>query len=215
MKRLIQISLLIVGIALLTSCKKEEMQTNIRLCDNQHFLYSSDGSKAYFKQSLSEIGIVFEQDEVTMELAKSILSKYSFLNFNVLTNNYSRIQVGINENVVDCAKIKDYLMVLNNDDEIFSATPIFYTSENDPDSNFMLLAEVLTKNDEKIISESDFVNFAETMNLELINAEHGTQHFKVKEVKTGFESLEIANQRYESGKVKYAEPNMVIKIINH
>ena len=70
---------------------------------------------------------------------------------------------------------------------------------------------MLTENNKEIISESDFINFAETMNLELIKSEYSTQHFKVKEVETGFEALEIANQIFESGKVHYSHPNFIAK----
>lgn len=201
----------IIGITLLTSCKKEEALSGVKLCDSEHFYYSPEGSKVFFKQSLSEIGIVFEQDEVTKELAASILNKYSFIDFNVETNYYKQIKVRVKENV-DCTHINNYLMELNKDNEIFSATPVFYTSENNPNSSFMLLSEVLTKNREDIISESDFINYAETLNLELIEADYGTQYFKVKDIKTGFESLDISNQIFESGKVEYAEPNIVIEI---
>jgi hypothetical protein len=106
---------------------------------------------------------------------------------------------------------KNLLKELNRNNEIYSATPVFYTSDNTLDSYWILLSEVLTKNNEEFYSESDFINFAETMNLELIKSKYSTQHFKVKEVETGFEALEIANQIFESGKVHYSHPNFIAK----
>lgn len=215
MKRLIKFLLLIVIGFLLFSCEREETLSNIRLCDSEHFYYAAPDSKIYLRQSLSEIWIVFEQDEVTKELAELILNKYSFIDMNVIASNYNQISVRINENVTNCIAVNDYLKVLNEDDEIFSATPVFYFSENDPDSYYILLSEVLAKNNENYISESDFIDYAKTINLELIEAKYSTQHFKVKEIKTGFEALEISNQIYESGKVQYAHPNFIVKIERH
>ncbi len=213
MGRLIQFQLLtIMGLTLLVSCKKDETLSNKRLCDNGYFYYTTPNSKIFLKQSLSEIWIVFEEDTVTKELAQSILNKYPFINMNVMANNYKQISVRINEILTDCAIVNDYLKVLNEDDEIFSATPVFYFSDNDPDTYYILLSEVLTKNNENIISEPDFIDYAETMNLELVKAQYSTQYFKVRKVKTGFEALEIANQIYESGKVEYAHPNCIVKI---
>lgn len=60
--------------------------------------------------------------------------------------------------------------------------------------------------------EDEFINHAETLNLELERSKYSTQHFKVKEVETGFEALEIANQIYESGKVQYSHPNFIARI---
>ena len=127
---------------------------------------------------------------------------------------YDRFIAIINESS-DCANFKNLLKELNRNNEIFSATPVFYTSDNILDSYWILLSEVLTKNNEEFYSESDFINFAETMNLELIESKYSTQHFKVKEVETGFEALEIANQFYESGKVHYSHPNFIAKIELH
>lgn len=216
MKRLIQLPVgLFTVLALLASCERDEAVTKVRLCSSEYFYYTTGNSKVYFKQSLSEIFIVFAQDEVTKEAAELMLSKYTFLDKNVLASNYKQVSVRINESVADCAVINDYLSVLNDDQDIFSATPVFYYSANDPNSYFILLSEVLTKNIEDVISEADFINYAKSKNLELVEAKYATQYFRVKEVKTGFEALEIANQLYESGKVVYAQPNGIVKIEPH
>ena len=219
MKRLLQFPLLAtIGFSLLISCEKDGPVSKMRLCDdNGNFYYAGVGKIYLGRQSLSEIFIVFEQEEVTKELAESILSKYSFINNNAIAgnNNYRQLWIIFNETLTDCIQVNNYLKELNNDDEIYSATPIFYTNENDPNSYFVILSEVLTKNDENIISESDFIDYAETKNLELIKAEYSTQYFKVKKVETGFESLEIAQQIYESGKAEYSHPNLIVKIELH
>lgn len=216
MKRLRVLSIFAtIGFTLLISCGKDEPKSKMRLCaDNGNFYYSGGGKIYLGKQSLSEIYIVFEQEEVTKGLADSLLSKYSFITNNIIAgnNNYHQIWVRINEALTDCKQVNDYLKELNNDDEIFSATPIFYRNENDPNSYFVVLSEVLTKNDENIISESDFIDYAETKNLELINARYSTQYFKVKNVATGFESIELAQQIYESGQAAYSHPNFIVKI---
>tara|TARA_R110001592_G_scaffold105385_1_gene296235 strand:+ start:23276 stop:23848 length:573 start_codon:yes stop_codon:yes gene_type:complete len=190
----------------------------MRLCDDkENFYYSGEGKIYLGKQSLSEIYIVFEQENITKELAESILSKYSFITNSAITGyiNYDQVWLRINEPLTDCMQVNNYLKELNQDDEIYSATPIFYTNEKDPNSYFVLLSEVLTKIDENIISESDFIDYAETKNLELISSSYSIQYFKNKKVETGFESLEISQQIYESGKAAYSHPNFIVKIELH
>jgi hypothetical protein len=198
--------------ALYSGCQSEQINSN--LCDDEYFIYSGElNEKIYFKQSQSEIWIVFENDQLSKELAEDILSKYPFLEVNQASSNYNQLGVRIKmkENVNDCRVIQDYLLELNSDDEIFSATPIFYFAENDPESYLIILSEILTKNKNDVIVESDFIDFAEDFGLELIEANYSTQYFRIKEVKTGFESLEIAKHIYESGKVEYSQPNFIAK----
>jgi len=204
--------LAVIVFTLQFSCQQEEDSPTTTECDTEYFYYTTPDSKYYLTQSLSEIWIVFNQEEVSRELAESILSKYSFIDMDGIADDDNQVMVKINHYVNDCAVVNDYLKVLNEDDEIFSATSVFYGTE-DPDAYFILLSEVLTKNHADLISESDFIDFAETMNLELVEAKHSTQRFKVKDTKTGFEALEISNQIFESGKVQYSHPNSIIEII--
>jgi hypothetical protein len=216
MEPLNKLSLLtIIGLVLLVSCEDNDDLLDTRQCDNMFVYSATSDSKIYLNQSLSEIFIEFEQDSVTEDLAEVILSKYSFIDMNVSASNYNKITVRINESVAECTLVNDYLKILNEDDEIYSATPVFYLSENNPDSYYILLSEVLAKNNEGLIKESDFIEYAENLNLELIEAKYSTQYFKVKEVRTGFEALEIANKIFESGKVQYAHPNSIMKIERH
>ncbi len=205
----------LIVLTLLTSCEKEDIPSSRELCSDEYFYYSG-GSKISLKHSLNEVWIVFDQNDLTGELAKSILEKYSFINTdNLLADSYyNKVWANMNENC-DCTGFKNYLKELNKDSEIFSATPVFYTSDNDLNSYWILLSEVLTKNNGEFISESEFINYAETLNLEFEESKYSTQHFKVKEVETGFEALEIANQIYESGKVQYSHPNFIAKIVLH
>ena len=142
-----------------------------------------------------------------------MLAQYSYINTNIgLGNNYKKIRVKINKKC-NCDDVKSYLIAMNKDNETFTATPVFYTSDNDPDSYWILESQVLTQNNEDVISESNFIDYAETMGLELIESKYSMLYFKVKEVKTGFESLEIANRIYESGKAQYAHPNFIVEIV--
>lgn len=204
--------LLLFGIIFFTSCEKEENLSNPQLCGDEYFYYT-DNSRIFLKHSLYEVWIEFKQNNVTGETAKSILNHYSFLNTKNLsaTKFYDRFKAIINENC-NCDEFKGYLKELNKNSEIFSATPVFYSSDNDPMSYMILLSEVLTENNEEIIPEPEFIHYAEALNLKLIESQYSTQHFKVKEVETGFEALEIANQIYESGKVEYSHPNFIAHI---
>jgi len=207
--------LLLIGLIFFASCENKENLSNPQLCADAYFYYSG-GSKVFLKHSLNEVWIEFGESDVTGEIAKSILNKYSFINTDNFSTDsyYDRFKAIINEKC-DCKDFKDLLIELNKDNEILSATPVFYTSDNDPNSYWILLSEVLTENDGELITESEFINYAEPLNLELIESKYFTQHFKVKEVNTGFEALEIANQIYESGKVQYSHPNFIAKIELH
>lgn len=209
--------LLFLVLAFSVTCEKEDTLPVFELCDDEYFYYSG-GSKIYLKHSLCEVLIEFEQSDITAERAKSHLKKFSFINtdhFSVY-GHYDKLMAIFNEKC-DCNDFKYYLQELNKDDEIYSATPVFYLSDNDPNSYVILLSEVLTAIDENFISESDFINYAQSVNLEFVESQYSTRrfHFKVKEVNTGFEALEIANQIYESGKVQYSHPNFISKIVLH
>lgn len=207
--------ILLIVFLFFASCKNEESLPNSQLCEDEYFYYS-DGAKILLKHSIHEILIEFKQSNVTVEIAKSILNNHPFINTDNLSteSNYDRFKAVINENC-GCAAFKNYLNELNQDSEIFSVTPVFYTSNTDPMSYLILLSEVLTKNNGELISESEFIKYTETLNLEFIESKYSTQYFKVKEVETGFEALEIANQIYESGKVEYSHPNFIAKIELH
>ncbi|HHU98831.1 MAG TPA: hypothetical protein PK005_08745 [Bacteroidales bacterium] len=201
--------LLFVGLMLFVSCENEDIQSNPKLCSDEYFYYSG-GSKTFLKHSLNEVWIVFKQSDLTGELAKSILEKYSFISTdNISSDSFSGKTLAIINENCNCSDFKNYLEELNKDNEISSATPVFYLSDVDPMSYWILLSEVLTKNDNERITESEFVEYAETLNLELIESNYSTQHFKVKDVETGFEALEIANEIYESGKAQYSHPNFI------
>jgi hypothetical protein len=207
--------LFLLGFVLFASCAKEQDLSNDQLCSEKYFYYSGE-TKNYFKHSLYEVWIEFRQTSVNEADAKSILEKYSFINTEKFEvgSNYGRFKAIINDKC-DCTDFKDYLKQLNKDSEIYSATPVFYLSDDDPMSYWILLSEVLTRNNDEIISESEFIDYAETLNLELIKSKYSTQYFKVKKVNTGFEALDIANKIYESGKVDYSHPNFIANIVLH
>ena len=214
-KAMMRYILFFIGLSFVISCEKDENLSQPELYPDEYHYYSG-GSKIYLKHSLNKVWIEFEQSGITGEMAKTILADYSFLNTDNLSDSlyYDRFIAIINESS-DCTGFKNYLKELNRNNEIYSATPVFYTSDNCLDSYWILLSEVLTENNNELISESDFISYAETLNLELIESKYSTQHFKVIEVETGFEALEIANQFFESGKVHYSHPNFIAKIELH
>lgn len=71
--------LLLIGLMFFASCENEGNQSNPQLCADEYFYYSG-GSKVFLKHSLNEIWIEFGESDVTGEIAKSILNKYSFIN---------------------------------------------------------------------------------------------------------------------------------------
>ena len=209
--------LILLGFTLLLSCSKKEsleITEKLSLCENEYNYYSGD-EKIYLKYSLTNVLIEFKSDSLTKEEAEKFIANFPFLNPEIeIGETYKRLSLDLNVKC-DCSELRKYLEILNRNDEIFSATPVFYTNENDSNSNLKILSEVLTKNNVDLISEQDFIEYAKSLNLELIRSKYGTQQFGIKEVRTGFESLEIANQIYESGKVEYSHPNFIVKFEAH
>lgn len=209
--------LLFLVLAFSVTCEKEDTLPVFELCDDEYFYYSG-GSKIFLKHSVCEVLIEFKRSDITEEKAKSHLKKFSFLNTDHLSvhRKYDRLKAIFNEKC-DCNDFRYYLQELNKDSEIYSATPVFYFSDNDPDSYVILLSEVLTAIDENFISETDFLYYVHSLNLESVESQYSSRrfHLKVKEVNTGFEALGIANQIYEHGKVRYSHPNFIARIVLH
>lgn len=212
---MLRYALLVTSMLFLFSCQKNEVNPVLDLCREQYFYYSG-GEKNYFKHSLQEMHLVFEQDTVSKTEAESILATFDGLDSDLsgyMTHdeNYNKIWVRTNEKC-DCDTYKNKLKEVNSDPNIFSATPIFYYA-NDPLAYWVLLSEVSIMFDEQLITGADFINYAETLNLELIDDfRYPTLHFKVKEVVTGFEALEISNKLHESDSVIFAQPNSIVRI---
>jgi len=208
-------TLLVTVVYLLFSCQKDEINPVLDLCQEQYYYYSG-GDKNYLKHSLQEVYLVMEQDTVSKTEAESIISSFDFLDSDLsryLTHdeNYNNIWVRINEKC-DCSSYKNKLKEINADSNVSSATPIFYYA-NDPLAYWVLLSEVSIMFDEQLITGADFINYAETLNLELIDDfRYPTLHFKVKEVVTGFEALEISNKLHESDSVIFTQPNSIVRI---
>lgn len=209
--------LIVTATLILFTCQKDEVIPTpvLDLCQEQYFYYSG-GGKNYFKHSLQEVYLVMEQDTVSKTEAESILATFDFVDSDLshyMTHdeNYNQIWVKINEKG-DCSSFRNKLKEINADPNIFSATPVFYYA-NDPLAYWVLLSEVVTKHDEQLINEEDFINYAENINLELIDSSYSTHHYKVKEVVTGFEALEISNQLYVSDSVVFAHPNFIARIV--
>lgn len=204
---------LLFAIAGLAACEDAGTGPVNRVCERPYFYYVAPRSRVNVYQSKSEIWIVFCRAWVSQEEAESFFSKYAWIAEKSLASDYRQARLRISTDGTDCALVDRYMKLLNRDEAILSATPIFYLAEEDPDSYLILLSEVLTKHHANRISESAFIQFAESKGLALIEAKNGTQHFKVKEVKTGFESLDMANAIFEAGTADYAQPNFIAKVV--
>ena len=76
------------------------------------------------------------------------------------------------------------------------------------------LSEVLAKPYDWI-SSSEFIKITENYDLELIEESYSCYYFKVSNSISGFESLEIANELYESDIVEYSHPNFIAPLAHH
>lgn len=210
MKNIIYYLVLSLLLVPLSSCEKETLP-DARVCEEEHFYYSA-GSKILLQHSLSETWIEFKQTGVTKEVAETILGSYPFINTDFASKINNRgVWVKINGKP-DCTTFKNHLRELNQNDAIFSATPLFYPSDGKSGFHMILLSEVLTKHNPSSVSEAEFIEYAETFDLELIASKNWTQRFRVKEVVTGFEALEKGNLIYEGAKAEYSHPNFMADI---
>ncbi len=74
-------ALILIALMLFISCNIDSESSDLRLSDKEYYYYSG-GGKIYFKLSLSEVYIAFEQDSISFNTVDSILNNYEFLDYN-------------------------------------------------------------------------------------------------------------------------------------
>ena len=197
--------------SLFISCEEEDSLTLEQSCSEDYFYYSDNG-EINLNLSLSEIWIKFAGDTVSRDYAENILGQYEFIELKKGGGDENYHQVKATFNIEsDCTAVKKLLVALNENPEIFSATPVFSLQDDISNDFYMiLLSEILIMPKEEIPS-SEFLKLTENFDVDFIENNFGYR-LRVKNVITGFESLEIANELYESGKVLYSHPNFIAPI---
>ena len=206
---------LLISLVFLSCNKDEPWEPALpNLCEDEYFYYSG-GSKISLKHSLNETWIDYNNEDIKRSEAILLLKKYDFIDIDTCSFcSYNRLRIKL-ENINSCQEYKNCLKQLNTDDEIYSASPVFYRSEKDPESYWIMHNVVTTRFNEEVISEPNFIAYAESLNLELYKTHYSSHQFKIKNVSTGIEALEIANQIYESGYVEFSQPNFIAKIVKN
>jgi hypothetical protein len=113
----------------------------------------------------------------------------------------------------DCPESRNTLKVLNSDQIIISALPVFY-SANYQKSDYMLLNNlIIAKRDTQKINEVEFLNEAQSLDMEYVSkTTYGVYSFKVKDFDSGFEIINKANLFYEKGNSVFAHPDFYVSI---
>lgn len=184
----------------------------ISVSSDEYFFYGN-GNKIYFKLSLEEVWIEFERGSfISDSTINYILNRYDYLerdnNFGMQHSYAFRAVVNDRCNTEE---LKAHLLELNRDSTILCATPIFYFDKNDPDSYIIYSNEFGATYNEELTTEAEFIDHIVNENIELISS-HYTQYFRVKNIATGFETLEISNRVNEDTLSRWSQPNFYANI---
>jgi hypothetical protein len=148
-----------------------------------------------------------------MTESENFMKPYKFLHFSKPVGIHNQIIAFLSENS-DCEGWKNYLLILNKDSDIFAATPVFYLKNSVNNDFFLILKGEIALMPQAGVSHDELIAITNNYGLEYIKQSYGTYIFRVKNVVTGFESLLIANNLFESGKTKWAEPDFIAPINN-
>mgnify|MGYP001220177618 CR=1 FL=1 len=200
--------LLFLGIILFQSCEKED----IDIFHQDYFYYTFDFEKIQLYLLGSQVFLEFNSHHSEEEILKFI-NDYSF--FNVATpiissfDNIIRCQL----NQKDTIKLKEILLDLNQDTSINYAVPVFTFKRNDDASYIIAINEIVC---DPLVSNGELNKLINPYNLTVLDSkpESFYYRYKINNIKTGFEPLNIANSLYETKKFHYCTPNFYAAIVH-
>ncbi|MGK7395693.1 MAG: hypothetical protein ACNS62_14030 [Candidatus Cyclobacteriaceae bacterium M3_2C_046] len=177
------------------------------------FHYFAGHQKLYFHPSRQEIWINFNRRNITLEQSAEILSDYTFIKRSSLIseNFYSHDLIITIESVADCKELKQRLALLNHNSKIFSATPVFYHFTHFGQRHYQIVTnEIIAK---PFLTNDTFHQKIKALQLDVIEKSiFGTFVLRTR-LNHGFEAIDKANELYQSGLMKYAQPDLIRPLI--
>lgn len=177
------------------------------------FLYGS-GEDSYTLTSVPGSVFIELQDPENPEAQiEALFAEYDFLdNTNFPQGNTLRRFPALLKDT-SCENLFEVLKILNQDEKISAATPKF-----EPDGPGIMIRQFWTLiNGISIMphepeDEANILEWADSNGLESRGSSYGTLLFRVKQVSSGFEPLEIAIKAKKELDVQWATANFLIPI---
>jgi hypothetical protein len=190
-------------------CEKGE--TN--LFERDYYYYTFNFDKISLRLKGSELYVAFNKDTVSKEEATTFLSNYDYLTEFLTTNNttnFNKFHVKINPE--DTLLLEEILLTLNQDPNIDFANPVFTLSSPISPSFMILNNEIIC---DPYTNDASITELFSGYNLAIIKSEPESFYYllQVRDFKTGFETLDIANRLYQSKKFNYCHPNFIAPIV--
>lgn len=194
--------LLFPGIFLFQSCEKGD----IDIFHQNYFYYTFDFEKIQLYLLDNQVFLEFNTRHSEEEIIKFINNYFFFSETApILLSFENKIRCQLNEKY--SIKLKEILFVLNQDPSINYAVPVFSLKRND-ESYIIPINEILC---DPLVSNSELKKLINPYNLIVLDSkpESSYYRYKITNIKTGFEPLNIANSLYETKKFHYCTPNFI------
>ena len=189
------------GIILFQSCEKED----IDIFKQDYFYYTFDYEKIPLYLLGSQVFLEFNSAHSEEDILRFI-NEYPFFNDSVaIISSFEKI-IRCQLNQKDTINLQEILIELNLNTSVTYAVPVFTFRRNEPSAFSIAINEIVC---DPLISESELNSLTNPYNLSILNSkpESSYYRYKINNIKTGFEPLNIANSLYETNKFYYCTPN--------
>ena len=193
--------LFLFGLILFQSCEKEDFD----IYKQDYFYYTFDFEKIPLYLLGSQVFLEFNSIHSEEELHRFI-NEYSFFSDTVpIISSFGKI-IRCQLNQKDTIKLREILIDLNQDTSIIYAVPVFTFRRNESSAFSIAINEIVC---DPLVSDGELNKLINPYNLSVLNSkpESFYYRYKINDIKTGFEPLNIANSLYETNKFYYCTPN--------
>jgi hypothetical protein len=193
--------LFLFGLIFVQSCEKEDFD----VYKQDYFYYTFDFEKIPLYLLGSQVFLEFNSVHSEDDLIRFI-NDYSFFNDTVpIISSFGKI-IRCQLDLKDTIKLKEILFDLNQDTSINYAVPVFTFSRNVSSSFSIAINEIVC---DPLVSDGELNRLISPYNLTVLNSKPESPYYryKINDIKTGFEPLNIANSLYKTNKFYYCTPN--------
>jgi hypothetical protein len=195
------ITLFLFGLIVFQSCEKDSSD----IFEQDYYYYTFNFEKIPLYLLGSQVFLEFNSTKTDEEIIQ-FLNKYPYFSdpAPIVTSGYKLLKCRINQ--ADTIKLKEILIVLNQDTAVNYAIPVFTFNRKQPSAFSIPNNEIVC---EPLISDNSFKELISPYNLTILRSMPKDPFYllKINSIKTGFEPLSIANSLYRTGKFNYCTPD--------
>jgi hypothetical protein len=198
--------LFLFGLIVTNSCEKEDFD----VFKQDYFYYTFDFEKIPLYLLGSQVFLEFNSVHSEEEI-NGFINKYSFFHESLpIISSFDKI-IKCQLNPKDTINLKEILFALNQDTSICYAVPVFTFRRNEPSTYSIPIDEIVCK---PLVSEKELNELIKPYNFTTLNSmpESSYYRYKINNIKTGFEPLNIANSLYETKKFYFCTPNFYASV---